>query len=91
MILPRKQRGAATLFITMVMLLILGLVVFGSVAVGMFEQRTATNDNRAQLAQQAAEYALNLGGEYIKANVSKISTTSAGGWLDATTAPSRKP
>ena len=90
MILPRKQRGAATLFITMVMLLILGLVVFGSVAVGMFEQRTATNDNRAQLAQQAAEYALNLGGEYIKANVSKISTTGAGGWLDATTATNKR-
>ena len=82
----RSQRGAATLFITLMVLLILGLVVFGSVAVGMFEQRTATNDNRARLAEQAAEYALNLGGEYIKANVSRISTTNAGGWLDATTA-----
>jgi hypothetical protein len=80
------QQGAATLFITLVILLILGLVVFGSAAVGMFEQRAATNDNRASLAEQAAEYALNLGGEYIKANVSRISTTCAGGWLDATTA-----
>lgn len=86
----RKQQGAATLFITMVILMILGLLVFGSAAVGMFEQRTATNDNRAQLAHQAAEYALNLGGEYIKANVSKISTTSAGGWLDAVTASNKR-
>lgn len=86
----RKQQGAATLFITMVILMILGLLVFGSAAVGMFEQRTATNDNRAQLAHQAAEYALNLGGEYIKANVSKISTTSAGGWLDATTPANKR-
>ncbi|MEO5566392.1 MAG: hypothetical protein ABIR05_07025 [Luteimonas sp.] len=86
MSLPKMQQGATTLFITLVILLILGLIVFGSAAVGMFEQRTATNDNRARLAEQAAEYALNLGGEYIKANVSRISTTRAGGWLDATTA-----
>lgn len=84
--LPGSQRGAATLFVTLIILLVLGLLVFGSAAVGMFEQRTATNDNRARLAEQAAEYALNLGGEYVKANVSKISTTAAGGWLDSTTA-----
>jgi len=85
-----NQRGAATLFVTLIILLVLGLVVFGSAAIGMFEQRTASNENRARLAEQAAEYALTLGGEYIKANVTKISTTDSGGWLDSANASNRR-
>lgn len=79
---PSRQRGVATLTITLVLLGILTLIVLASSATGLFEQRTATNENRARLAQQAAEYALSLGGEYLKANVVNIaSNEDAAGWL----------
>jgi len=78
----RWQRGVATLTITLILLGILTLLVLASSATGLFEQRTATNENRARLAQQASEYALSLGGEYLKANVVNIaSNEDAAGWL----------
>lgn len=78
----RNQRGVATLVITLSLLVILTIIVLASSSVGLFEQKTGTNDNRAHLAQQAAEYALNLGGEYLKANVVNIaSSEDANGWL----------
>jgi hypothetical protein len=78
-----SQRGAATLFVTLMILVILTLIVLASTNVALFEQKTATNEYRARLAEQAAEYALNLGGEFLKVNVSKLSTNVAGGWLNA--------
>jgi hypothetical protein len=77
------QRGAATLFVTLMILVILTLIVLSSSSVALFEQKTATNEYRARLAEQAAEYALNLGGEFLKVNVSKLSTNVTGGWLNA--------
>ena len=82
----RAQRGIATLLVVLSVLVILTIIILSSSSVALFEQKTATNENRARLAEQTAEYALNLGGEYLKANVSKISTNAAGGWLDAVTA-----
>jgi Tfp pilus assembly protein PilX len=79
----RAQRGAATLFVTLMILIILTIIILSSSSVALFEQKTATNEYRARLAEQAAEYALNLGGEYLKVNVSKISTNASGGWLNA--------
>src|SRR6476646_6070693 len=78
----RWQRGVATLTITLILLGILTLLVLASSATGLFEQRTATNENRRRLAQQASECALSLGGEYLKANVVNIaSNEDAAGWL----------
>src|SRR5512141_2255991 len=85
---PASQRGMATIFITLVVLLIITLMVLFSVNVGFFEQKTATNENRARIAEQAAEYASNLAGEYLKANRNKLisNLTSEGGWLAPSTA-----
>lgn len=80
---PRGQRGVATLLIALVILVILTIIVLSSANLGLFEQKTATNEYRERLAEQSAEYALNLGGEYLKANVAKISTNAAGSWLNA--------
>ncbi len=80
-----KQRGLTTLAITLLLLVILTLIVLFSTNVAFFEQRTATSENRERLAQQAAEYGLNLAGEYIKAHVSDVSSTQAGGWLEPAT------
>ena len=92
---PQAQRGVATLLVALVVLAILTIVVLYSTHVAFFEQRTATNENRARLVEQAAEYALNLAGEYLKANrdlvISRTGGTAAtGGWLAANVASGRK-
>ncbi|GAB2998009.1 hypothetical protein GCM10010960_04420 [Arenimonas maotaiensis] len=80
----RRQRGVSTLAITMLLLIILSLVVLFSTSVGFFEQRTATNENRARIAEQAAEAGINLAGEALKANRDKVISNITGGWLDST-------
>jgi hypothetical protein len=85
----------ATLLVALVVLGILTIVVLYSTHVAFFEQRTATNENRARLVEQAAEYSINLAGEYLKANrdyvLSRtVGTASTGGWLAATAATGRK-
>ena len=78
----RTQRGVTTLAITLILLGVLTLMVLFSMNVGFFEQRTTTNESRAQVTQQLAEYALNLGGEYLKANRANIINDGVGtGWF----------
>jgi hypothetical protein len=78
----RRQRGAATLFVVLMILIILTIIVLASSNVALFEQKTATNENRQRLTEQAAEYALNLGGEFLKVNVVNIaSNVDDDGWL----------
>jgi type II secretory pathway pseudopilin PulG len=84
------QRGVTTLMVVLVLLVILTVIVLASANVSLFDQRTAVNENRARLAEQAAEYALNIGGNFMKANVTKIPTIGAGGWLDTVTAANRR-
>lgn len=80
-----RQRGVATLMIALVILVILTVIVLSSTGVALFEQRTATNENRQRLADQVARYSLNLGGEYFKANIVNIASTELGGWLATNT------
>jgi len=77
----RHQRGVATLLVALVVLVILTIIVLSSANVALFEQKTANNEYRQRLADQAAEYALNLGGEFLKANVVNIASTEPDGWL----------
>lgn len=83
----RRQKGVTTLAITLILLVIVTMMVLVSSNIGFFEQKTVTNENRARISQQAAEYALNLAGEYLKSNRDKIlsNTTSEGGWLAPST------
>ena len=78
---PNRQNGVATLMVALVILVILTVIVLGSTGVALFEQRTATNENRQRLADQVARYSLNLGGEYFKANIVNVASTQLGGWL----------
>lgn len=82
---PAQQRGVATLMVTLVILFILTIIILASSNVALFEQRTATNEYRQRLADQAAEYALNLGGEFFKANVVKVASAQTDGWLATAT------
>jgi hypothetical protein len=77
----RQQSGVTTLAISLILLVIISLMVVFSSNVGFFEQRTTTNENRARMAQSAAEYALNLAGEYLKANRDRLISNSGSGWL----------
>ena len=77
----RFQRGAATLMVALVILVVLTVIVLASTNVALFEQRTATNENRQRLSDQVARYSLNLGGEFIKANIVKAGSLELGGWL----------
>lgn len=82
---PRQQRGITTLAITLILLVILTLMVLFSTNVGFFESRTATSEFRSRMAEQAAEYALNLSGEYLKSQREVIvSSVSGFGWLAST-------
>lgn len=82
----RKQRGVATLMVALVILFILTVIILASSNVALFEQKTATNESRQRLADQAAEYALNLAGEYFKANVVNLASAQLDGWLATGTA-----
>lgn len=90
-----RQRGAATLLAALMVLGILVVIVLYSAQVAFYEQRTAINENRAHLVTQAAEYSINLAGEYLTAKrgqlvSNKAGTTSTGGWLAADVASGRK-
>ena len=84
-----QQRGVSTLVITLLLLVILSLVVLFSTSVGFFEQRTANNENRARIAEQAAETGISMAGEYIKASRNLIISNqtdvvgTTDGWLAA--------
>jgi Tfp pilus assembly protein PilX len=80
----RYQGGITTLAITLILLVILTVMALFSANVGFFEQRTTTNENRAQLTESLAEYALNLGGEYLKSSRVNIISKTGSGWLVTT-------
>jgi hypothetical protein len=78
---PSRQRGVATLLIALVILIILTVIILSSSSVALFEQKTASNENQQRLVDQASEYALNLGGEFLKANIVNLASTEVDGWL----------
>lgn len=80
---PRRQRGVTTLAVVLIILVVITAMVLFSSTVGFFEQRTATNLNRARIAQQAADYAISLSGEYLKANRDALISDDVadGGWF----------
>lgn len=92
---PKFQRGMATLFVALVLLVILTVIVLYSMNSTLVEQRTVVNENRARLVEQAGEYAINLAGEYLKGKRSVIisktaGSASTGGWLASSTGTGRK-
>lgn len=78
---PLRQRGISTLAITLILLGVVTVIVLFATSVAFFEQRTTTNQNRAMSAEQMAEFAVNLSGQWLNANRSVIVKSTAGGWL----------
>jgi hypothetical protein len=79
------QRGITTLAVTLLLLAIVTVVVIFATNTAFYELRTTTNENRARIAEQAAEFGVNLGGEYIKSQLTDIVSSDATGWLNETT------
>lgn len=88
----RRQQGAVTLAIGIVLLLLITLVTLYGGRIQVLEQRISANEYRAKEAFGAAEAGLNMGLEYLKANRNLIRSTSTGidlscaaddGWLSA--------
>jgi Tfp pilus assembly protein PilX len=71
---PSKQRGYATLAISMVILVALTLMTLFAGRVGMMETKTSANDVRAKEAQGAAEGAIEEGLAYLSVNGDQIQT-----------------
>lgn len=82
----RHQAGMATMIIVLMILAILTVATLFASRTAFFEQRTTTYENRARLAEQAAEYGVNLAGEYFKSHLRQIVSTKANGWLDGVAA-----
>jgi hypothetical protein len=84
---PGAQRGITTLLVAILLLLVLAVAISLAASVGVFEQRTTTNENRSKLAHQAAESAVGLATEFLKANTARIVSkadltgTANDGWM----------
>ncbi len=84
------QRGITTLAVTLLLLAIVTVIAIFATNTAFYELRTTSNENRARLAEQAAEYGVNIGGEYVKSQLRHIVSTDANGWLN-TGAPRWQP
>ncbi len=77
---PIRQRGYATLVISMVILVMLTLMTLYAGRVGVMEQKTSANYVRASESQLAAENAIELGIGYLSESVDLQALT----WTDCT-------
>ena len=74
---PRRQQGAATIFITIVLLLAVGLIALYANRGAIMEQRLAANEIRAKQAFAAANAGLDAALAQWRAVTPNIPTTNA--------------
>lgn len=88
---PGMVRGATTLIVVIILLVILSIIVLFSTNVAFFEQRTTTAENRARIGEQAAEFSLNVTGEWLKSKLDVLVSSNAAndGWLSSDAADVR--
>ncbi|MEJ7745663.1 MAG: hypothetical protein WKF61_02685, partial [Luteimonas sp.] len=73
---PSQQSGVA-LFVAVVLLLLAGVITLLALNVGIFEQRSTSNDLRAKLVNEAGEAGLAQGFEYLLRQHGDMMTTNA--------------
>ncbi len=76
-----KKRGAATLVMTLVLLVIITLLVFFSANYSLVQDKALTNLNRNNQAYEAAEAGLEFGISYLKQNNATILANPVNGYL----------
>jgi len=85
-----RQTGAATLAVTVIMLLVVSVLVFHSYAASWLEQRATTNQTRAKQAHAAAEAGLDVALSVLNADTADPGDPSRATHLTAdTTQPGR--
>ncbi|CCE22752.1 pilus assembly PilX family protein [Methylotuvimicrobium alcaliphilum] len=77
----RRQQGAATLIVVMVLSIVMGGVALTTARTGVMEQQIVGNDLRAREAQEAAEAGLEYGLAWAKSNTIPNNVTCAAGSL----------
>lgn len=76
-----KQQGMATLLVTLLLAMIMGVMAMTTAQTGLMEQRITGNDLRAREVQEAAEAGLEYGVAWGKKNAIPNSVTCASGSL----------
>jgi hypothetical protein len=71
----RNQQGNA-LFVALILLLLASVITLLTLRVGVFEQRTSGNDQRAKLIAQVAEAGIAQGAEYFRLNPGALTDAS---------------
>lgn len=88
---PARQRGAVTLFVALIALVLITIMTVYTASVGVMDQRMSGNELRHQQAEAAAEAGLNQAVAYFKAqptfaiatsNLGATAWTTAGNYTD---------
>jgi hypothetical protein len=74
-----RERGNA-LFVAIILLLLASVITLLTLRVGVFEQRTSGNDQRAKLIAQVAEAGIAQGAEFFRLNPGALAADS-GNWV----------
>lgn len=74
--LLHQQRGAATLIVAIILLLVLTLATFSAARIGITEQRSVANDIRAKEAYWVAQAGIEQGIAFLNANKALITSGS---------------
>jgi Tfp pilus assembly protein PilX len=69
-----RQRGIGVLLVAIVLLGIVTVMTLFSLAAGVYETRTTTNESRYKLAYQTAETGLDHGLEFVKSNTGLLAS-----------------
>lgn len=80
---PNRQHGAATLLVSIVLLIGVTLITIFAARVGVMDQRISANEYRHKEAQASAEAALEQAGAFIQQNPDLYEGTGAN-WSDCT-------
>jgi len=77
-----RQRGAAVLPITLILLLLITMITIYAARVGILETRTSANKVRYDQAFSAAEFGVQQGLMFVQANANLINDNGANGWIN---------
>ncbi len=83
----RRQRGAVTLVMALLILTVLAILVLASTRMVLVQHRISANSTRADAAFAAAEGGVQNALSYLNANRNVVADVDPGGWLHADTDP----
>lgn len=82
----KQQHGAATLIITVLLLVMSTLIIIFAANYGVMQDKTVANINRSRQAFQAADAGLEFGINYLQQNYTTVIASPSGGYISYTNA-----